>query len=590
MSYDGDDYIDGEDDNDTIQSGDGNDTIYGGRGDDLITTGNGDDWVDGGDGADSIFLGGNINTAFGGAGDDFVTTALSAGASTIDGGAGNDTLYGAGADDSISGGADNDELYGEDGNDTLEGGTGDDTLEGGAGDDRLQNGSGNDTARGGDGDDNLLGGFGNDLLEGGDGSDTFTLDQLSDSDTIVGGEGGTDQDVLDFSFSTLGVDVTYTGADDGTYSIPGSAGTGSFDEIEGVTGSNLNDTISAGSGDDTINGLDGNDVLDGGAGNDTVGGGAGEDTLTGGAGDDILTGGGGDDTYVITDGDGNDTIFGFDLGDSDSDGFTNDQLDVSGLMGSDGITPVDAGDVVVSDDGSGNALLTFPNGETLVLMGVTPAQISGKQNLHASGVPCFVPGTLISTTQGLKLVETLGAGDLVLTKDNGPQPLVWTGAQKLTHRDLKAAPNTKPIELRAGALGNAKPIVVSPQHCFLVRPDQGFESEHFVRAKHLAETPLARVIEEHRPVTYIHLLCANHEVIVADGIETETFYPGPQALSMLKASDLIEMAQSLPTLFQGGTSKGYGPRARDVLRRKDVLANFGRAACAPRVQRAMAAR
>ena len=107
-----------------------------------------------------------------------------------------------------------------------------------------------------------------------------------------------------------------------------------------------------------------------------IDGGAGADTITGGGGDDTLSGDGGafvgsDDVFVLSDGFGNDTITDFDIGDSNFDGIFNDQLDVTGLTDALG-NPVNAWDVTVTDDGTGNALLTFPNGETLVLVGVAP--------------------------------------------------------------------------------------------------------------------------------------------------------------------------------------------------------------------------
>jgi Ca2+-binding RTX toxin-like protein len=55
-------------------------------------------------------------------------------------------------------------------------GNGNDLLEGGNGDDRLYGGLGNDILRGGAGDDRLWGGPGDDILTGGDGSDRFIFE------------------------------------------------------------------------------------------------------------------------------------------------------------------------------------------------------------------------------------------------------------------------------------------------------------------------------------------------------------------------------------------------------------------------------
>ncbi len=93
---------------------------------------------------------------------------------TIDGGAGQDTIYGQEGDDSISGGADDDQLYGEEGNDTIDGGLGADHIYGGLGDDSIVGGDGDDTLDGGAGNDLLTGGLGNDLFTVGGGNDTIT--------------------------------------------------------------------------------------------------------------------------------------------------------------------------------------------------------------------------------------------------------------------------------------------------------------------------------------------------------------------------------------------------------------------------------
>ncbi|MTD22387.1 type I secretion C-terminal target domain-containing protein, partial [Pseudomonas sp. CCM 7891] len=61
----------------------------------------------------------------------------------------------------------------KDGNDTLLGGSGDDILFGQGGSDYLDGGKGNDILLGGTGNDTLIGGQGNDTLIGGSGADTF---------------------------------------------------------------------------------------------------------------------------------------------------------------------------------------------------------------------------------------------------------------------------------------------------------------------------------------------------------------------------------------------------------------------------------
>jgi len=61
-----------------------------------------------------------------------------------------------------------------------------------------------------------------------------------------------------------------------------------------------NDTATGSTGADTLTGGAGNDALTGGAGNDVISGGAGTDTITGGTGKDTMTGGDGADTFVFS--------------------------------------------------------------------------------------------------------------------------------------------------------------------------------------------------------------------------------------------------------------------------------------------------
>ncbi len=195
---DGNDRIDAGEGADSVSGGDGADSIAGQSGDDTLDAGIGDDTVYGGDGSDTVY-GGEGNDIIGG-GDATPVPASETYGTTVD------SLYGGGGDDTIFGGNGRNTIFGGDGNDTIFGGNGPDTIFGEAGNDVLNGNNGPDELYGGTGNDTLTGGNGPDLLDGGDDQDRFIVASASQgvNDTVYGGAGGADNDVLDLSQLTWG--------------------------------------------------------------------------------------------------------------------------------------------------------------------------------------------------------------------------------------------------------------------------------------------------------------------------------------------------------------------------------------------------
>lgn len=190
-----------------------------------------------------------------GAGDDILSASgLSTIAANMLGGAGNDTLYGGGAADTLTGDAPGLSLS-QLGADDIHGGGGDDTILG--------------DADGGEGK--------GDHLAGDDGNDVITADgaegSITASDNIDGGDGN-DKIVAD----------------------------GAEGAVDAITGDDGDDYINTGNGNDTAHGGAGNDILFGGDGgegsSDTLTGDAGNDILIGGVGADSLAGGTGQDLLI----------------------------------------------------------------------------------------------------------------------------------------------------------------------------------------------------------------------------------------------------------------------------------------------------
>ena len=134
--------------------------------------------------------------------------------STLNGGLGDDYLYGADGADTLNGGKGNDWLYGGNGNDMLNGDEGDDKLYANKGDDVLNGGAGNDGLFGEDGNDTLIGGAGNDFLQGGNGSDTYVFGKGFGQDTVNNYHMDKNSDTMHFKgFKAADVHFIRSGSD-----------------------------------------------------------------------------------------------------------------------------------------------------------------------------------------------------------------------------------------------------------------------------------------------------------------------------------------------------------------------------------------
>ncbi len=141
------------------------------------------------------------------------------------------------------------------------------TINGGAGDDQIFGSTGNNIINGGAGDDFIEGGGGlADVLNGGPGIDTLSYEHSRGAVTV------------DMSTLTALGGITVSGGD--------AVGDQVANNFENAVGSAGADTITGNAGNNVLVGLAGDDTLLGGDGNDIIIGGEGKDTVEGGAGND----------------------------------------------------------------------------------------------------------------------------------------------------------------------------------------------------------------------------------------------------------------------------------------------------------------
>ena len=472
------DRIHGDAGTDELHGGDGNDHLFGGSGDDLLDGGDGNDVMRGGDDQDT-FIGRGNDTVFGGEGgvdndtldlrgagrvniiydatdsergtvqfldpDGTVNGVLNfheienvltdpQGDGYVDGTAGDDLIDTAYTGDPDGDMIDNDDaiLPGEVGDDDIvRAGAGNDTVLAGAGDDVVYGDAGDDTLSGGDGTNVLYGGAGDDTFVGGDGADSFS--------------GGAGQDNLDYSGSGAAVNVNLT---TGALSGGDADNDTIIQGIDGVIGSDFDDTLIGfdhegtapadtftnelfgGGGDDYIEGRGGDDLLDGGTGDDTILGGDGSDTVYGGDGNDVIDTSGSDpqpdvaypglypadldpndDIDTVFGGAGNDTISTGDDADIIDGGTGNDTID--GGIDNDTIDGGDGNDTIIG--GEGSDIIDGGAGDDVIYGGLDPSFPDGL-NIPDDGSGPFGPDLV--PTNGMDVIHGGDGNDTIYGADD----------------------------------------------------------------------------------------------------------------------------------------------------------------------------
>ena len=159
----------------------------------------------------------------------------------------------------------------------------------------------------------------------------------------------------------------------------------------------------------------------------------------------------------------------------------------------------------------------------------------------------FGSGTLITLPSGRAVeIETLIPGQMVLTRDHGPQAIRWVG-----RATLRAVGAFAPVVIPAGSMGNAGDLVVSQHHRMFLYQRKRLPglatSELLVQAKHLVDDE-AIFIREGGMVDYFSLIFDAHEIIYAEGIPAESLMVTEATLHRLPPELAAEVKAQFPGL------------------------------------------
>jgi hypothetical protein len=214
-------------------------------------------------------------------------------------------------------------------------------------------------------------------------------------------------------------------------------------------------------------------------------------------------------------------------------------------------------------DSASGAVTNFDVGETIDLQGIAADSVtlSGGNLLFSGGsfplalasantiqalpsgdgaavsVLCFCAGTLIQTPGGEVAVQSLAVGDAVLTRRGearwiekfvigdpvharfaGTTPIKWIGHRRVDCRRHPKPQKVWPVRVRAGAFDEGLPhrdLWLSPDHAVFV-DDVLIPIKHLINGTSIEQVPMDEV-------TYYHVELEHHDVLLAEGLPTESY-------------------------------------------------------------------
>jgi hypothetical protein len=179
------------------------------------------------------------------------------------------------------------------------------------------------------------------------------------------------------------------------------------------------------------------------------------------------------------------------------------------------------GTITIDDPTDGNSSINLAGNYTGDSVSSTPDAFGGT-SLFLDDTVCFAAGTHILTPGGNVPVEAIAAGDTVVALVNGcrvVRPVKWVGYRRLALDQHPTASGLAPVRIRRGAMAEGLPardLLVSPPHCLFI-------DGKLIPAKLLVNDMTIVRDTALKSVAYYHIELDSHAILIAEGIETESY-------------------------------------------------------------------
>lgn len=197
--------------------------------------------------------------------------------------------------------------------------------------------------------------------------------------------------------------------------------------------------------------------------------------------------------------------------------------------------------------------------------GISNISATGSSGARTTTTNCMVRGTLIMTPAGERTIESLQAGDLVITKAGAARPIKWVGTRKLQKAaGTRWQSNEQPVKVHASAIADNIPsrdVYLSQEHAIAV-------DGALVRVRDLVNglTITLEASSDMNEIEYYHIELASHDVVMSSGLPIETLKVATNAVAFDSARpELGTTVQALPVLMLAGGRDVVKSRLRSAM-------------------------
>lgn len=194
----------------------------------------------------------------------------------------------------------------------------------------------------------------------------------------------------------------------------------------------------------------------------------------------------------------------------------------------------------------------------------------------------FAHGALVQTPQGPVAIEDLLPGDMVDTRDDGPQPILWRGSIAMNRSDGEPAPRL--WRIMTDAFGFERPmcdLLAGPGAWMLHRRpwlhDRGAARPVLTQVSELEDGNSVLAVTPPGTIQLYHLCLPRHAVLRINGLEMDSCHPGGNLRGSLPPRLIGQLLSLFPHIDQPGD---FGPLVHPRLS-GDGLLNDGIASDAP---------